>query len=32
MYSLVPVHYEDFKIWHDAKVDRRPPKRPNVRR
>lgn len=24
---LVPVNYEDFKLWQDSKVDRRPPKR-----
>jgi len=24
---LVPVNYEDFKLWQDAKIDRRPPKR-----
>lgn len=35
MFMLVPSNYEDFKLWQDAKVDRRPPKvarRPRVRR
>ncbi len=35
MNSLVPTNYEDFKLWKDAKVDRRPPKiarRPRIRR
>jgi hypothetical protein len=27
MFSLVPSHYEDFKLWQDSKIDRRPPKR-----
>jgi hypothetical protein len=24
---LVPINYEDFKLWQDEKIDRRPPKR-----
>lgn len=32
MFSLVPANYDDYKLWQDSKVDRRPPKRrPKVR-
>jgi hypothetical protein len=35
MFSLVPANYDDYKLWQDSKVDRRPAKRdrrPRIRR
>lgn len=35
MQSLIPANFQDFKLWQDSKVDRRPPKiarRPWIRR
>lgn len=35
MFSLVPSNYDDYKLWQDTKVDRRPAKglrRPRIRR